>query len=306
MTASWRQINRNMWLVGACLLAFSALQGYAAEELIEKTFDLNPGGELVVDVSGAQVTIEPGGGDQVRLRAHIKGSASFVDNYKLSFDSDADRLEIRAKQENRFKWWQGRSSVRFDLVIPSRCQLDVRTSGGSIKASGIVGDALLKTSGGNVKLSSMEGALEVGTSGGSIILSDCHGDKNLRTSGGNLEVHTGRGDVEARTSGGSIDLEAVDGRVSARTSGGNVNIGLIGPNRGLVAHTSGGSIRVYADENIQGDIYAKSSGGRVSVDFPITLSGKLDDNKIHGTLNGGGPEIRLTTSGGGIKIMRAR
>lgn len=306
MSGSRKNMKRNIWLVGPCLMALTALSGFAAEELIEKNFTLETGGELVLDVRGADVTIEPGEGNQVRMRAKIKGSAGFVDNYKLTYDSGPDRLVIRAKQENRFKWWQARSRVTFDLVIPSECRLDVHTSGGDIEAHGIAGDASMKTSGGDVILRAMEGTLDLGTSGGSIRLANCHGDKSLYTSGGNLELRSGRGDVEAKTSGGRIELEGVEGRVRAHTSGGDVSIGLIGPNRGLRAHTSGGDIRVYANENIRGNIFAKSSGGRVSVDFPITIRGRLDNNKIEGKLNGGGPEIHLTTSGGSIKILRSR
>jgi hypothetical protein len=41
--------------------------------------------------------------------------------------------------------------------------------------------------------------------------------------------------------------------------------------------------------------------GGMDVDFPITISGRLD-RRISTTLGGGGPPVRVETTGGAIRI----
>jgi len=47
---------------------------------------------------------------------------------------------------------------------------------------------------------------------------------------------------------------------------------------------------------------AKTSGGRVHTDFPVTVRGEISRRMLKAELNGGGPELYLRTSGGSIHI----
>ncbi|MBI3194409.1 MAG: hypothetical protein HYZ34_08100, partial [Ignavibacteriae bacterium] len=53
-------------------------------------------------------------------------------------------------------------------------------------------------------------------------------------------------------------------------------------------------------DTISGDIDADATGGNVSCDLPF--KGKLKDDNLRGTINGGGNEIVLETSGGNIDV----
>ena len=67
--------------------------------------------------------------------------------------------------------------------------------------------------------------------------------------------------------------------------------------------SSGGGITVSVDPAVSLDVDAHTSGGRVTVDLPITVRG-LDDqrNTVRGELNGGGPLLKLRSSGGSVRI----
>ncbi len=292
----------------ACLLSLAALSAAAAEREVVKEFPLNDDGQLTVRVDGADIKVIGADIDTVQVRAVVKGPASYVDNYKIDFNADENRLEIRGESPRKswgMSWgsW-GSRGARFTIKAPTRLALDLKTSGGDIEVSRIQGESVVRTSGGDIELKRLEGPVTAKTSGGDLNVSEITGRLTIATSGGDVTVRGAAGDVEAKTSGGDIDLTGVDGQVYARTSGGDIVIELIGDNRGVEARTSGGNIRLKANELIAGDIYARSSGGSVSCDFPVTIRGKLKRNMIEGKLNGGGQAITLSTTGGNIRLVR--
>jgi hypothetical protein len=64
--------------------------------------------------------------------------------------------------------------------------------------------------------------------------------------------------------------------------------------------TSGGSVTAYLANDIAVDLDASTSGGRVKSDFMVV--GKIKKTSIKGTINGGGPDLKLKTSGGSVRI----
>jgi len=57
---------------------------------------------------------------------------------------------------------------------------------------------------------------------------------------------------------------------------------------------------VYLVPSVALDLYAKTSGGRVSSEFDV--SGSVKKTKIEGEINGGGPKLFLKTSGGSVRV----
>ena len=52
------------------------------------------------------------------------------------------------------------------------------------------------------------------------------------------------------------------------------------------------------------DVDAKTSGGSVSTDFPVTVMGELKRSALKGKINAGGPQMYLRTSGGNIRLLK--
>ena len=66
--------------------------------------------------------------------------------------------------------------------------------------------------------------------------------------------------------------------------------------------TSGGSVTLYLASNLAVDINA--SGGGVRSDFAIDGQNRAK-RRLRGSINGGGPTIRLHSGGGGVRIRSA-
>lgn len=234
--------------------------------------------------------------------------------------------------------------IRFDIVVPRHYSLDLKTSGEDISAADITGDVNAKTSGGGLRFQNITGRIDGKTSGGNIDLKAFNGDTILKTSGGNIMLETGTGDVKAKTSGGNLQFTDVTGAVNGQTSGGSITMrgssggaemktagGSIevendGP---ILAKTTGGSIRcqlqkVSTSQNLLLDletmggginvsvvpdiaamVEAKVLGGAVTTELPVTVEGgPVRPDQLRGTINGGGPLLKLFSVGGNIILRK--
>jgi hypothetical protein len=50
------------------------------------------------------------------------------------------------------------------------------------------------------------------------------------------------------------------------------------------------------------ELDAHTGDGHVSLDFPVTVSGRLSTSNIRGKLGNGGPELTLRTGDGSIRL----
>jgi DUF4097 and DUF4098 domain-containing protein YvlB len=68
--------------------------------------------------------------------------------------------------------------------------------------------------------------------------------------------------------------------------------------------TSGGEVKVKVPAEAAFNLDVETSGGDVRCDLPVTVQGKLESNRINGVVNGGGPVLKLGTSGGDIHVLK--
>ncbi|WJG09449.1 DUF4097 family beta strand repeat-containing protein [Aliiglaciecola sp. LCG003] len=238
----------------------------ASAEVINRTFEVDKGGELYLRTDMGRLVIETHNSNEVLLEVELKGEDA--DKFELSHDVNGDRIEIIGKIERKKNWgWNRDLKIEFRVTVPREFNLDMHTSGGSIHIEDLIGNI------------------------------DAH------TSGGSISVGKVTGDVVLKTSGGSIETESIYGELNAHTSGGSIRTTISKqPSKDAELTTSGGSIKAYLIENIQIDIDASTSGGRVRTDFDV--DGKVKKQSIRGEINGGGPKLELHTSGGSVSIKK--
>ncbi len=101
------------------------------------------------------------------------------------------------------------------------------------------------------------------------------------------------------TSGGSIHLNEVSGDIQAHTSGGSINADVLKLGKYLTLSTSGGSVHatVPGGQGLDLDL----SGNRVNT-VVTNFSGTAKDNRVKGSMNGGGIPVKMSTSGGSTEL----
>ena len=303
-------------VIAAGLLAAIPLSLEASiERTVEKTFAVKPGGTLKVETAGGNITVDPGAGDAVkvvakeRIRASSDAEADdILKDLTLTIEQQGNDVSAVAKYTRATGWFSGRQPVQVDFVVtvPSQYSATLRTSGGNLEVGDLAGTMDLKTSGGNVKLGAVDGTVVASTSGGNVRLGSCTGDTKLRTSGGTVEADRIVGQADLGTSGGDIKVKTVENVLAAHTSGGDVEAGITGALKGDCSlSTSGGDVKVRVDKAAAFRLDAATSGGSVHADgLTITLDGGASGRShLSGNVNGGGPLLKLRTSGGSIRVV---
>ena len=308
-------------LVSFVMLAAATLAGTAYAADVERSFSVEPGDRVVVDVERAEIEITSWD------RSEVDFSVEQEDELEFEFSQQDGVVTIRGRDKDRdglFGWFSFGSPAEITLKVPYRQNLNLRTRGGDIELDRLQGEFTARTSGGGIEAGDVDGPVDAKTSGGSIELENASGSVSAETSGGSIRLDTVAGEVTAktsggsirigqagaavaaRTSGGSIDVKSAAGAVQARTSGGSVEVGFGGqPDGNSELRTSGGNVTVYLPDDIRANLRATASGGRVSSDLPeVTPENSAGGGNLSQSLNGGGPEIVLQTSGGSVRIRR--
>jgi DUF4097 and DUF4098 domain-containing protein YvlB len=302
-----------------------ATAAHAATDQIKRGFNVAPGGTLRLEAEFGDVTIVTGGtGVAIEINREASGrrGEEIMREHKITIRQEGNDVVIDSDFDDR-DWdnWFSRYEVEWNIRIPSRYNVDVTTSGGGIeladiggtveaKTSGggidtghLDGPATLKTSGGSIRVKSARGNVVAHTSGGGITIGDATGPVEAKTSGGSITLARVEGDVVARTSGGGIRIEDATGSINASTSGGSIHASMSRQPRGdSKLSTSGGGVTLAVAPNLAVELDARASGGGVRSDVPVTVQGTQDEDTLQGRINGGGPQLVLRTSGGGIRI----
>ncbi|KAF0152136.1 MAG: hypothetical protein FD143_1353 [Ignavibacteria bacterium] len=284
-------------------LAFLSSFGYAHDlrVLKEKTFQMKDYQNLFVEVSGADVKVENWGKQEVYVKISGNEKAAAKLKYDVFQDGDVVRVIIK-KKDSFWNWFGSNVKVEVEAFVPSKFNANVKTSGGDITAKGISGGFSFGTSGGDINLKNLNGKVNAETSGGDIHLFEHKGSMYLSTSGGDIICKIVAGDVKAETSGGDINVDQKEGRLFAETSGGDITIVYSGVNKGIEASTSGGDITAKLPSDFKAKVHLHSSGGSVKSNFNNVKTTNVKRSQLDAEYNGGGPSLRLETSGGDVHV----
>jgi hypothetical protein len=303
------------------VLAFVASPA-SAEFRRDLQLTLAPGATFMLDSDTGSVTIsgDMTSGASVSI---VSRDDEFEQHYTIEMTDGRDGAVVRIRRRTGWarSWLRGwNDNTRIVVRVPRATSstvrtaggsiqasrlgnVDLRTSGGSVTADGLEGRADIRTSGGSISARSIRGDVDASTSGGSVSVAGAGGRVDIETSGGGITVDAAGGDISASTSGGGIRIRDAAGHVEAHTSGGPIDVAfLAGNGRGGDLSTSGGGISVTLDPSVGLSLDVTASGGGVQADVPVTVRGTISRQALRGELNGGGPLLRIRTSGGGVRL----
>ena len=304
-----------LFLLAAVLAAPLALSAKITRT-VEKTFTVQPGGSLKAATQGGDITIQTSDSSSVHIVAKQVIHASteqeadeILAKLALTFEQKGNDVTAEAKYEKRgpgtwFGSWPP-VNVSFVITVPKNFNLNLNTSGGDIAVASVAGNVRARTSGGDLKFAKVDGDIDAGTSGGNVVLQEGTARAKLTTSGGDIEVDRAGGPTEVSTSGGNIALRSVAQLISATTSGGDVRAIITEPlKQDTLLSTSGGQVDVQVVKGAGFQLDASTSGGDVNAaGLTITIEkGGSGKSRLAGSVNGGGPRLKLRSSGGDIRV----
>ena len=302
-------------MLGVALAAPLALSAKIIRT-VEKTFTVQSGGNLKAATQGGDITIKTSDSPEVHIlvkqviRASTEQEADeILAKLTLTLEQSGNDVTAESKYEKRGPGtWFGNwppVSVSFVVTVPKNFNLNLNTSGGDITVASLSGNVRARTSGGDLEFARIDGDIDAGTSGGDITLKEGTARAMLRTSGGDIDIDRAGGPTDVSTSGGDIKINSVAQLISATTSGGDVHAVITEAlTQDTLLSTSGGDVDVELVKGAGFQLDASTSGGDVNASgLTITIEkGGTGKSKLVGAVNGGGPLLKLRSSGGDVTV----
>ena len=191
-----------------------------------------------------------------------------------------------------------------------RGEATFETGGGDISAQEVHGLVRATTMAGSIRIHTAGSAVIASTGGGPIDVGQAHGIVTARNSGGPVKVGSAEG-VRCENAGGGVNLDKISGSVRVSTAIGSIIASLLAgkPMADSFLSTGGGDITVIIPSNLGVTIRAQNelAGNirRIVSEFP-GISVRVEGGQVvaEGPVNGGGPVLRISGTGGTIFIKR--
>lgn len=129
----------------------------------------------------------------------------------------------------------------------------------------------------------------------------------LESHNGGISIQDVNGKIDFSAMNGGVALRRVGGNVHGSTTNGGLSVELAGDRwdgEELDVHTTNGGVSMSVPENYSAHLETGTVNGHVSVDFPVTVQGRIT-KELSVNLGSGGPTVRAMTTNGGIRLHRS-
>ena len=131
-------------------------------------------------------------------------------------------------------------------------------------------------------------------------------DLSLTAHNGGISISDVQGRLEFTAVNGGVALRRVGGTVHGGTTNGGLSIELTGDRwegEEMDVKTTNGGISMSLPENYSAHLETGTVNGNLSIDFPVTVQGRIT-RELAVNLGSGGPTIRAMTTNGGVRVKR--
>ncbi len=199
----------------------------------------------------------------------------------------------------RVSGWDG-DSVAVTIKVQAQARTDeaaqdmarevrITASGGTIRADGPAGSGRRSWSVSFDVMVPRRTDLTAHTVNGPIMVGDVAGKMNLSAVNGPLGLSGLGGDVHARTVNGPL-VVALSG---SRWDG-----------SGLDCETENGPVTITIPAGYSAHLETGTVNGPMSVDYPVTVQGRISFRRLETDIGSGGPTVRAVTTNGPVTIHR--
>jgi len=128
---------------------------------------------------------------------------------------------------------------------------------------------------------------------------------NGQTVNGEMSAEGLKGDVRASSVNGSVRVSTT-GLAEASTVNGSVyaEMGRANWTNDLEFSTVNGGITLILPAKLDTDVRATTVNGDIETDWPLTITGRFSNRRLHGTIGAGGRGLTLSTVNGEIRLKK--
>jgi hypothetical protein len=189
--------------------------------------------------------------------------------YDVSVERDDHKLVVRGVHPKSKPRGISNASIQFDVKLPARMNADVHTVNGKIDVSSIQGKVIVSTVNGGIETEKCPQLDQAQSTNGSIKLRDL---TSLQ---------------KAKTVNGSIDVRFNES-----------------PSLPMNVNTVNGSVKFHLPNDAKYDMKVNTVNGGINYDSS-RFNGTHKKREVYGKMNGGGPELNVSTVNGSVSFQDA-
>lgn len=255
-----------LFLFAICFVGVSA----ARADDWRHTWNVGDKPEFEFHSNDAGIDISARPGNTMEAYVETKGYRISDDDVRITQRQDGDRVSLEVHvAPHHFMF--GVYMLKVAVTLPEKTLLHVNTSDGHIRVDGVKAESRLQSGDGSVEVLNFEGP---------------------------LWAHTGDGHIKADGRFDRLDLSTDDGHIDLDVEPGSKLTST------WEVHTHDGSVRVGLPGNLSADLDVDTGDGHIESDISVTVQGSFSRNHLRGTMNGGGPLLRIHTGDGSVHLSR--
>lgn len=189
------------------------------------------------------------------------------------------------------------------VVTDSKGTVHAVTQDGDIVLTTIVKDIETTTQEGDIVVTTCNGNVSATAIEGDIVLTDAESNVKATTTEGDITTTGCKGPIQVRNESGAIVLEGVEKRVEAVSKEGDITVKYaVSPPEDCIIQNDDASVSVSIPENSKATLNLKTDEGVIHFEMS-SFTGTSEEKNVQGTLNGGGPTIKIQTGDGEIFLQ---
>lgn len=213
-------------------------------------------------------------------------SGEFQRFYSTRISKNPESVSVHIERRQRDEHWTTRLRRLWATDVSNSIAAGVRVM---VPEGGLT--YTFHTHNGNIEAFNAGGDITLETRAGNMILEGLFGRVVAETRAGNIRAERISGTTALRTRAGNITADYLQAHTELRTRAGNIQASVVSTNHRIDVESRVGNIRLRIPETMRADL--SMDGSSVSLDEAFNLEGEKASQYIRGTLNGGGPLVRL-------------
>lgn len=264
---------------------FLSANSNPTEATFERTLTFSGKLDLHVANASGNIHFTRGSANQIRIHGRVRSNdpseagrvASIAANPPIEQQGNA--IRIGAPQPHG----TNHISIDYEIEAPADAAVSAASGSGNIVDEGVGQDPKFSTGSGNISATGIQSGFR------------------FQTGSGNITVeNTGEGDAVAQTGSGRIEAKGIHGALNAQTGSGEIKAEGT-PSSPWKLQAGSGSIDLVT-ANAPMTLDAFTGSGSISTGQPALSQSSMDKHHVHAQLNGGGPEVRVDTGSGSIRV----
>ncbi len=273
----------------AIALALSLLASTAvAQNTWDKSYNVSGTPSLQVGIDDASTRVQSCGNCRT-VHIRVDGRGQDLSRWHITEMQGGNGITFSMKRVDGANNWfhrGGNSSPEVVIETPQQTMLQLHAGNGSTNVVGLHGGVDVRSGNGTVQLEDVSGELRTAMGNGTLSIRRAEGTLSISGGNGTITAEGRFSQFESHTGNGTLHLTLLPGSVLAASSH---------------ITTGNSSISLQLPRDLKADVQAFTGNGGIHNSLPL-LTTAVGRNSLHGSLNGGGPTIKLQSGNGSINI----